>query len=162
MIGCSFLRHPENDYMTSISLDNFRHTAEIQVRWGDMDALGHVNNATYLTYLEQARINYVRHFRVWDGSADQLGLIVARVVIDYKVPLVAGDRVAVHTRVSRLGTKSFETEQAITRLSGDEVEIAAVGAVTLVVFDYARQQSVPIPDAWRAIIIDYEPGLHGG
>ena len=145
--------------MTATSLDSFRHTAAIQVRWGDLDALAHVNNATYLTYLEQARIDYTRYFRVWDGTPGNLGLIVARVVIDYKMPLVADDRVVVYTRVSRLGTKSFETEQAITRQTDDAVEIAAVGTVTLVVFDYSRKQSVPIPDDWRAKIIDYEPGL---
>ena len=145
--------------MVSISLDNFCHSTEIQVRWGDMDALAHVNNATYLTYLEQARIRYIRRFGFWDGAADAIGLIVARVVIDYKAPLVADDQVVVYTRVSRLGTKSFETEQAITRQTNDVVEIAAVGEVTLVVFDYSRKQSVPIPDDWRAQLIAYEPGL---
>ena len=145
--------------MDSTLLDNFRHTTDIQVRWGDLDALAHVNNATYLTYLEQARIRYIRRFGFWDGAADAIGLIVARVVIDYKLPLVADDRVVVYTRVSRLGTKSFETEQYVTRQSEGKVEVAAIGTVTLVVFDYSRKQSVPIPDDWRAQIIAYEPGL---
>lgn len=132
--------------------DGFRHHTPIQVRWADMDALGHVNNATYLTYLEQARIGYFNALGLWDGSMDKLGLIMARVVLDYRVPLVASDEVHVFTRCARLGGKSFDTEQVIARRAKDGsggIEIAAQGTITVVVFDYAANQSAPIPQAWR-------------
>jgi len=121
-----------------------------------MDALGHVNNAAYLTYLEQARITYTRHLEIWTGKMDTLGMIVARVVLDYKLPLISTDTITVYTRVSRLGTKSYDMEQIIVR---QDEAIAATATFTIVVFDYTTQQTAPIPAAWRAKYIDYEPAL---
>jgi acyl-CoA thioester hydrolase len=139
-------------------IPDFRHSTEIQIRWGDMDALGHVNNAVYLTYLEQARVQYMADMRMWDARVSRMGLIMARVVLDYKLPLLATDRVAtVFSRVSRLGNKSFDMAQLITRRVNDEYEIAAEGTITLVVFDYPANQSIAIPEEWRAAFKAYEP-----
>jgi acyl-CoA thioester hydrolase len=139
-------------------IPDFRHSTEIQIRWGDMDALGHVNNAVYLTYLEQARVQYMADLRMWDARVSRMGLIMARVVLDYKLPLLATDRVAtVFSRVSRLGNKSFDMAQLITRRVNDEYEIAAEGTITLVVFDYPANQSIAIPEEWRAAFKAYEP-----
>jgi acyl-CoA thioester hydrolase len=141
-----------------IPLTDFRHSTEIQIRWGDMDALGHVNNAVYLTYLEQARVQYMADLRMWDARVSKMGLIMARVVLDYEAPLLATDRVAtVFSRVSRLGNKSFDMAQIITRRVNDDYEIAASGTITLVVFDYPANLTVSIPDEWRSAFIDYEP-----
>ena len=81
--------------------DDFRHRTSLQVRFRDIDAFGHVNNATYLTYLEMARIDY--SYSLWERSRER-GLIIARIAIDFKLPLFAGDDVHVFTRTSRLGT----------------------------------------------------------
>ena len=144
--------------MTSITPpQGFRHTQPIQVRWGDMDALGHVNNATFLTYLEQARINYVREIQLWQGDGDGIGLIMARCVIDYKLPLFAGDDVYVFTRCARLGNRSFDTAQWIMRLKDEQLELAAQATVTGVVYDYRAGKSTLMPDEWRAKIKAYEP-----
>jgi acyl-CoA thioester hydrolase len=138
--------------------DGFRHHTPIYVRWADMDALGHVNNAKFLTYLEQARINYFNDLNLWDGNLSELGLIMARIVLDYKLPLAFGDEVHVFTRCSRFGTRSLDTEQLILRVKGDQTEIAAQGTITAVVYDYQKNQSAPIPDSWREIVLAYEPG----
>ncbi len=135
----------------------FRHHYPLQVRWSDMDALGHVNNARFLTYLEQARIHYVRDLKLWEGKPDKLGLIIAKVVIDFKLPLFATDDVHVFTRTVRLGRRSLETEQWVARLGDDQLEIAAQARITIVVYDYAANQSTPIPEAWRALMRAYEP-----
>jgi len=137
--------------------DGFRHHLPMPVRWGDMDALGHVNNATYLTYLEQARLTYFNDLGLWDASVNQLGLIMAKVVLDYKLPLVSTDDVHVFTRTARLGGKSFDTEQVIVRRVGEQLETAAHGIITLVVFDYQANRSTAIPQAWRDKLISYEP-----
>ncbi|NDJ61235.1 MAG: acyl-CoA thioesterase [Chloroflexi bacterium] len=147
--------------MNTSTLEGFRHMIPMPLRWGDMDALGHVNNANYLTYLEHARINYVRTLDLWTGEGNVLGMIVAKVVIDYRLPLVAEDEVSVHTRVARLGTKSFDTEQVIARRVDGELQRAAESTITIVVFDYSTGSSAPIPDEWRARVIDYEPALSG-
>lgn len=137
--------------------EGFRHHIPMPVRWSDLDALGHVNNAVYLTYFEQARISYFNALALWDGSINQLGLIMARAVIDYKLPLNASDDVHVFTRAKRLGTKSFDTEQVLVRRVGDQLETAATGLITIVVFDYQANQSAPIPQAWRDMLTAYEP-----
>lgn len=121
-----------------------------------MDALGHVNNARFLTYFEQARINYVRGLRLWDGIPDKLGLIIARVEIDFRLPLFAGDDVHVFTRCARLGNRSLETEQVVARRKDDQLEVVARGLITIVVYDYRANQSAPIPAEWRNLVKAYE------
>ena len=137
--------------------EGFRHHVPIQVRWGDMDALGHVNNAVYLTYLEQARIHYTRNtLKLWDGGITQVGVIMARVEIDFKLPLIAVDDVHIFTRTIRLGRSSFTTEQWVMRGGDDGLEAASRALVTVVVYNYAAGKPTPIPDEWRNAIKAYE------
>lgn len=79
--------------------EGYRYETHIQVRWADLDALGHVNNATYLTYLEQARVSYFNDLGLWDGSIHQLGLIMAKVTLEYRLPVFGTDDVYVYTVV---------------------------------------------------------------
>jgi len=130
----------------------------IQVRWGDMDALNHVNNAAYLSYLEHARVSYFAELALWDGNPVGLGLIMARVEIDFKLPLYVGEDAHIFTRCSRLGNRSFETEQVLIRANADGSQDRVVAAtITVVVYDYNANRSTPIPEGWRAGIIAYEP-----
>lgn len=147
--------------MSTITLPaGFTHTVSIQVRWGDLDAMGHVNNAAYLTYLEQARVTYFSELGLWDGSGGGLGLIMARAEIDYKLPIRGRDAIAVFTRCTRLGTRSFDTAQLIVRVHSDQSLVTVAEArIVIVVYDYSAGQSAPIPDAWRAKLIEHNPGL---
>jgi len=95
--------------------------------------MGHANNAVYSTYLEQARIAVV-------GSLAPF--ILARVEIDFRAQLHAGDDIEVRTRCSRIGTKSFELEHQIWR---DDV-LAADAKSVLVRYDYEARASVPLTD----------------
>jgi acyl-CoA thioester hydrolase len=132
---------------------------DVQVRWGDLDALGHVNNAVYLTYMETARVRYVSELHLWRGEGSKRGMIVARAALDYKAPLRLEDAVA-YTRISRLGNKSLDFEQVIARKSDDE--IVCSGVIVGVAYDYTIEQSIRIPDEWRTIITAYEPHLSVG
>lgn len=137
--------------------EGFRHLQFIQVRWGDLDAMGHVNNATYLTYLEQARISYFTAVGLWDGTERGIAPIMAKVTLDYRRPLFATDEVYVCTRTIRLGNRSFEQEQRIVTTGADGLQVAAQSMIILVSYDYAAGTSVPIPQAWRERIAAYEP-----
>ncbi len=139
-----------------ITPEGFRHHIAVQVRWGDLDALGHVNNAVYLTYIEQARITYMNDQQMWDGSDSGLGVIMARVALDYKLPLIATDEVHVFSRCARLGNRSFEIEQQIIRLRDGQQAVSAQGSTVGVAYDYRVNQSVPVPAAWRERIKAYE------
>ena len=136
--------------------DGYRHSIPMEIRFADMDSLGHVNNAAYLTYMEQARLLYIRDVGVWDVHPGGLGLILVKATVEFKLPLVMSDEIRVYTRTIRLGTKSFDTEHIILRGDG---QIAAFGFITIVVYDYDASASAPIPDSWRARLIEYEPAL---
>ena len=107
-----------------------------RVRFRDCDPMGHVNNAVYSTYLEQARIGVL-------GGLDPF--ILARVEIDFRAELRAGEEVEVASRCSRVGTKSFDLEHVI-RADG---RVVAEARSVLVGYDYEAGQSVPITDTTR-------------
>ncbi len=107
-----------------------------RVRFRDCDAMGHVNNAVYSTYLEESRIG------VLGGLG---GFILARVELDFRSELRAGENVEVRTRCSRIGTKSFELEHVISANG----RVVADARSVLVSYDYERGESVPVPDELR-------------
>jgi acyl-CoA thioester hydrolase len=106
------------------------------VRFRDVDAMGHVNNAVYSTYLEQARIGIL-------GGLEPF--ILARVEIDFRAELKEGAEVEVRSRCSHVGTKSFELHHEIW--SADR--LVAEAKSVLVGYDYERNESVPISDDLR-------------
>ena len=116
----------------------------IEVRFRDLDALGHVNNAVYLTYLESARIAYWLHVTKRSGL-DALDMILARVEIDFRAPLRIGDEIEIGVRPAGVGTKSFELEYEVR--SADAV--AAEAKTVIVSFDYESGRSLDVPEAWR-------------
>lgn len=142
-------------------LENFTYSLPIEVRFADLDALGHLNNATYLTYAEQVRIVYIRDVCEWEGGKwDSLGMILARTEIDYQLPIAFEHQVTAYIRVSRLGGKSFDMDYLITRQSNDNApEIAARIKTIMVAYDYQQDSTIPVPDSWREKITAYEPGL---
>jgi len=115
----------------------FPHIRHERVRFRDCDAMGHVNNAVYSTYLEEARID------VLGGLSD---FILARVEIDFRSELRAGEEIEVGTRVGQLGTKSFELEHEI-RTDG---RVVAEARSVLAAYDYDRAESVPLSEELRA------------
>ena len=107
------------------------------VRFRDCDAMGHVNNAVFSTYLEQARIG------VLGGLAE---FILARVEIDFRSELRAGDEVEIRSRCGRIGTKSFDLEHEL-RADG---RLVAEARSVLVGYDYATGSSVPLGTELKA------------
>ena len=111
-------------------------TQREHVRFRDCDAMGHVNNAVYSTYLEQARIGIL-------GGLEPF--ILARVEIDFRAELRAGEQVEVRSRCSRVGTKSFDLEHQIW--AGDR--LVADAKSVLVGYDYTSGASVPLTENQR-------------
>ncbi|MGE5433787.1 MAG: acyl-CoA thioesterase [Candidatus Doudnabacteria bacterium] len=117
---------------------------EEQVRFRDLDPMGHVNNAVFLTYLEQARVAFFAEMGAATGLED-MNMIVARVEIDFKAPVRLGQEVEVSVRASRFGTKSFDLDYEL-RVEG---ELVAVAKSVQVAYDYNRREPVPVPAEWR-------------
>jgi acyl-CoA thioester hydrolase len=108
-----------------------------RVRFSDCDSMGHVNNAVYSTYLEQARIG------VLGGLSE---FILARVEIDFRAELRAGEEVEILSRCGRIGSKSFDLEH---ELHADGRLVAEARSV-LVAYDYESGRSVEVPEAVKA------------
>lgn len=134
----------------------FRHSITLTVRFADVDGMGHVNNAKYLTYLEQARLAYVMEVWEWEGGLGKLGMIMARAEINFQRPMFFNDQLEIFTRCSRLGNKSFDLAYLI-RQAGQP--IVATGLTTIVAYDYAAHTSIPVPAEWRERTLVYEPAL---
>jgi acyl-CoA thioester hydrolase len=120
----------------------FVHTETVRFR--DLDPMGHVNNAVFLTYIESARVGFLQHL----GAAptlEELGIIVARVEIDFRAPIRFADEVEVTAHVSRFGEKSFDLDHELV-VDGT---VVAKAKTVLVSYDYSKREPVPIPDAWR-------------
>ncbi len=136
-------------------MTEFRFYQPIQVRYGDLDPQGHVNNARYLTYMEQARVAYVRHLGLWNGESFlTLGMIMADAHVAFKAPILWGQSLRVGMRISRLGNKSMHSEYRIE--DADTGAVLAEGSSVLVAYDYQAERTIPVPDTWRQRIAEFE------
>jgi acyl-CoA thioester hydrolase len=122
----------------------------LQVRFRDCDALGHVNNAVYLTYLEQARFNHWRAIGIAGTNGERVpGVILARVEIDYRRPATYGDVLEIRLGVAAIGRTSFTYEYEIL---DEQQRLVACARTVLVRYDYATSKPVPIPDELKQIL----------
>ena len=115
-----------------------------RVRFRDLDPMGHVNNAVFLTYLEQARVAFFSEMGAATGL-EEMNMIVARVEIDFRAPVRLGQEVEVTVRASRFGTKSFDLDYEL-RVDG---ELVAEAKSIQVAYDYDRREAVSVPAPWR-------------
>ncbi|KIF82325.1 acyl-CoA thioesterase [Noviherbaspirillum autotrophicum] len=128
------------------------HTLRMPIRWGDMDAMGHVNNTVYFRYLEQARIEW---FTEVGCDPDPLGegpVIINAHCTFIKQLKYPGD-IEIRTYVGPAGRSSFETIQEIRRVDQPEV-ISAHGGAKVVWVNFPTEKSAPLPDRIRALLAD--------
>lgn len=124
-------------------------TTDVQVRFRDYDAYGHVNNAVYVTYLEQARVEYLRS--LFGVEIGELDIVLASLSVDYREPITDADSVEVAIDVPELGRSSLPMEYKI-RTDGGVVAVAESVQVT---YDFESDSSKPIPEKWREEITAY-------
>jgi len=137
-------------------MTHFKFFHPVEVRYGDLDPQGHVNNAKHLTYFEQARIAYMIELGLFkkDQSFMEIGVILADIHITYREPIYFGQKIKVGVRAAKLGNKSMTWEQNITDAeTGNEL---AKGEVILVTYDYHAEKTISIPHEWREKIKKYE------
>jgi acyl-CoA thioester hydrolase len=134
-------------------LFHFHHP--IEIRYADLDPQGHVNNASFLTYFEQARVNYLIHLGLFgkDRPFLEIGIIIAEATVAFKAPVLFGMDVRVGVCVSRLGNKSMTMEYDISDANGT---VYATGSTAIVTFDYNTHATVPVPETWREKILAFE------
>ena len=136
-------------------------THRLEVRFRDCDAMGHVNNAVYLTYLEETRFHHWRTSGIAAAIAsaassdavvpdDVPGVIVARVEIDYRRAAKHGDLLSINVGVGAIGRTSFTYEYEIVDQSG---ALIATAKTVIVRFDYAAGRPVPISEELKQALL---------
>ena len=133
------------------NLSNYPIHVELQTRWRDLDAFGHVNNAVFATYIETARGILFKRWNLPFNGAGQ-SLIVASITIDYHQQLKHPSDIIVGQKISRIGTSSFDIESSIFNRTNTSESVASA-KVTVVCFDFDQQKSVPV---FEQIINDFK------
>ena len=131
--------------MAAQSITDYPQHYEFKTRWKDIDSFGHVNNAVFLTYIEDARIMY---FKRWNVTEKKRSLIVASIKIDYLRQIEHPSDLIVGQKISRIGNSSFDIQSAI--FLNNDPKPAANSVVSCVCFDYEQNKSVPVYDEIKA------------
>jgi len=143
--------------MDSIQLlESYKHKLKIQIRFKDIDKLGHVNNANHLTYIELGRVEYFKDVVRTKMDWIKTGMILGKCEIIYKQPILLEDNLYCYTKVSRFGGKSFDMDSFLVVETANGPEIAAITKVTLICMDYESKQTVEVPQEWINAVKLYE------
>ncbi len=137
-------------------MSNFRFHHPIEVRYGDLDPQGHVNNAKHLTYFEQARVAYMIELGLFtkDQSFMEIGVILADVHITYFEPIYFGQNIKVGVHAAKFGNKSMTWSQNI--VDADTGKELAKGEVVIVTYDYKEGKTIPVPQEWKSKMMEFE------
>ncbi|MDE2491809.1 MAG: acyl-CoA thioesterase [Elusimicrobia bacterium] len=134
-------------------MDGYRLTTDVAVRFSDTDALGHVNNANYLSFLESARIDYLRRV-LRRLKVEDFGVIIARVEIDYKSPAYHHETLVVGCRVSEIGGASIKMDYRIEdKATG---RLVAEAKSVMVAYDYSLGRPARVSGEWRARMEEFD------
>ena len=125
-----------------MTLDDFPFHFEINTRWRDLDAFGHVNNTTFATYVEDARISMFERWHLSQASGNR-SIIAASLKLDFKQQLSHPSDIIVGQRITRIGTTSFDIQAVIYKKNVPNSPICET-LLTCVCFNYDEQKSVSI------------------
>jgi len=143
--------------MSDEQAPRFRCRVEIEVRFRDLDANNHVNNAVYFTYFEQARIAYLREVR---GAAQvtvaDLGVVISEATCRYRSPAVLGELLVVAVRADEVRRSSFTAHYEV-RERGSE-RLVATGTTVQIAYDFARNRIRAFSPEGRQAMLRYEAG----
>lgn len=134
------------------------HTSRMSIRWGDMDAMGHVNNTVYFRYIEQARIEWMDAAQCLPNP-DGLGPVIINAHCSFIKQLKYPGEIEVLTLVGVPGRTSFETRHEIRLLGADGVALPTIhaqGGAKVVWVDFRLEKSVPLPERIISLLAQAE------
>ena len=139
-----------------MELNQFNFNAPLQLRWNDLDALGHVNNAVFITYFEVARGYFMlKACPKWNWHKDMF--LIANANIDYrKELLLTAEAPRVYVRTSKIGSKSFVLEYAVVSGKDGERVVHATGTTTQIMFDMKAKTTIEVPDWAREALSQFD------
>ena len=129
----------------NLKLNDYDFTFPVASRWRDMDAIGHINNETILSYFEDVRVRYLSSLSIdINNQSESNSVILASMKIDYYNQVNYPDIFDVGCRIIRVGTKSFDLLSSIFLKDSDKTLVS--GLFTIVCFDYVEQKTIVVPD----------------
>jgi acyl-CoA thioester hydrolase len=134
----------------------YKHKVKIQIRFCDIDMLGHLNNANYLSYMEMARVSYFRTVLPNRVEWNKEGIILAKATIQYKKPIFLDDSLYVEISVSHISHKSFMMEYRFVRIGESGEDLCAEANTLMVCYDYVSNESMAMPTDWEQRIRAFE------
>lgn len=140
-------RVPEADF-------EFKHHQPVQLRFNDIDMLGHLNNSVYIQLMDLGKANYFHRFI--DGRLDneKLTIVVANINCDFYAPAYLEEQLEVLTAVESISERSLRLEQRVVNTDTGEVKCRAI--TTMVNIDPKTCHAVEITPKWRKLLSDYE------
>ncbi len=134
----------------------FKNVMPIQVRFSDVDVMGHVSNTIYQNYYDSGKINYFDEV-LPDMDFVNIGVVGASIKIDYLKPIFMKTRILVKTRVAVLGNKSLTMEHCL--VDEDTNDLLSTSTTVLVCYSIKEQLSIPIPNHWKDSILKYDSNV---
>jgi len=132
----------------------FRHCLPVQIRFSDIDMLGHLNNNVYLIFMDQAKIQYFSAVRGRQITATDLCMVVVNINCDFVSPSFLDSSLEVWTQVTHIGEKSVKLEQRI--IDSNTGETKCIGRTIMAGFDPETLQSAAVSDTWVSLTEAYE------
>lgn len=137
-----------------IKEENFKNSLPIQIRFSDIDAIGHINNNIYFSYFDLGKINYFENLKSSYVSWIDGLVVVARLEIDFIAPIFYKESIAVDSKIIKVGNKSAVFLQQIRNTLTNEIKCRCTSIV--VAFNPTTNKGMPIPDIWRKGMSEYE------
>ncbi len=134
--------------------DIFRHSAPMQIRFNDVDVLGHMNNTVYFTLYDTAKADYFTTVRGRQMNWKEVDIVVANVNCAYIAPIFFGEKIEVLTTCISISEKSFKLLQMIRET--DSLEPKSICETIMVSFDPQTQKAAPMPEEWKRLLCDFE------
>ena len=138
-------------------MDRQHFETPIEVKYRDVDAMGHVGSAVYYDYLQHAYLTFM-HALLELPLSKKLPHIMVKTACESVRPARYGDRLKVCSRITRFGSKSFDIEH-LMRLDAEDEPLVAKAYSTHVMFDYEHNASLPVPDAFRTRVERFQGGI---
>jgi acyl-CoA thioester hydrolase len=138
----------------NIQLPTFHHSYPLQLRFNDIDSLGHVNNSVYFTFYDLGKSRYFESVKKQSIDWRKADVVIANVNADFLSPIYSHEQIAVETCCTEIGNRSFKLMQRIINTTTGEVK--GICRTIMVGFDVEAGVSAPISDEWKDAIRQYE------
>ena len=132
----------------------FRHTLPLQLRFNDIDLLGHVNNSVYFSFYDLGKARYFETVKAQNIDWKKADVVVANVNADFLSPIYPGEPIAVQTCTVEIGNRSFKLLQQI--VNTETGQIKGVCHTVMVGFDITAGRAAPISDEWKEALCRFE------